>query len=97
MHKRHILHRDLKSDNILYNVDGEIKLADFGCAAQLTQQKGERKTLMGTDHWIAPEVIKTLADAKQTYNIPADVWSFGIFAIEMANREPPFFSLRNPN
>ena len=39
LHKRHILHRDMKSDNILYNEEGDIKLADFGCAAQLTVQK----------------------------------------------------------
>jgi serine/threonine protein kinase len=52
---------------------------------------------MGTDHWIAPEVIMCLADSNRRYNIPADVWSFGIFAIEMANREPPHFNIRNNN
>ena len=52
---------------------------------------------MGTDHWIAPEVIETLVNPNKTYNIPADVWSFGIFAVELANREPPHFRDREPN
>ena len=99
LHARHIIHRDIKSDNILYNTGGDIKLADFGAAVQLTKQHAARQTLMGTDHWIAPEMIQ--ADAvkrkeKDTkYDTKADIWSFGIFAIELALTQPPFYAERD--
>ena len=88
----HIIHRDIKSDNILFNKEGEVKLADFGCSAQLTKDKSSRQTLTGTVHWIAPEMIKGINDGRTNYGCSADVWSFGIFAMELANGEPPFFS-----
>jgi serine/threonine protein kinase len=50
---------------------------------------------MGTDHWIAPEMIRTLNSKDGTYGISVDVWAFGVFCKEVAMREPPFFSLRD--
>ena len=57
LHDRHILHRDIKSDNILVSFDGAIKLADFGYATQLTTQQNSRKSKVGTVCWMAPEII----------------------------------------
>lgn len=52
IHSLHRIHRDIKSDNILLGVDGEIKLADFGYAAQLTQKQQKRNTVVGTPYWM---------------------------------------------
>ena len=60
----------------------------------MTRSLNVRYTFLGTDHWIAPEIIETINDKHKSYGVKADVWSFGIFAFECANREPPFFQLR---
>jgi len=85
MHRLHRIHRDIKSDNILMNMQGEIKLADFGYAAQLTKQKQKRNTIVGTPYWMAPELIRG-----QSYDTKVDVWSTGIMCMEMAEGEPPY-------
>jgi serine/threonine protein kinase len=58
IHTSHKIHRDIKSDNILLNQDGDVKIADFGFAAQLTTRKQKRKTVVGTPYWMAPELIQ---------------------------------------
>lgn len=88
LHKRNIVHRDIKSDNILVNEAGDLKLADFGYAAQLTQEKAKRNSKVGTVCWMAPELIR----GKTSYDIKVDIWSFGIFALELADGEPPYIS-----
>ncbi len=88
LHKRNIVHRDIKSDNILVSENGDLKLADFGYAAQLTQEKSKRSSKVGTVCWMAPELIK----GKTQYDIKVDIWSFGIFALELADGEPPYIS-----
>jgi serine/threonine protein kinase len=90
-----VIHRDIKSDNILFNIEGDVKLADFGCSAQLTKEVSKRQTLTGTVHWTAPEMIKGIMQGRKNYGVSADIWSFGIFAIELANREPPFWSTQS--
>jgi serine/threonine protein kinase len=86
LHSKKIMHRDIKSDNILINSKGDIKLADFGYSAQLTKEKQGRKTRVGTIYWMAPELIK----GKKSYDSKVDIWSFGIFALELADGEPPY-------
>jgi serine/threonine protein kinase len=54
LHQKRQLHRDLKSDNLLLNLDGDIKLADFGFAIQLTKDRLNRKSVVGTPAWMAP-------------------------------------------
>ena len=88
LHNRHIIHRDIKSDNLLFNTKGEVKLADFGYAVQLTEQKAGRKSKVGTVCWMAPELIR----GERQYGTKVDIWSFGIFAMEMADGDPPYIS-----
>lgn len=56
LHARHCIHRDVKSDNVLLNERGDVKLADFGYAAQLNRQRSVRSSVVGTPYWMAPEV-----------------------------------------
>ena len=58
LHEKGIIHRDIKSDNVLYNFEGDIKLSDFGTTCQLTKEKNERNTMIGTPHWKAPEILE---------------------------------------
>jgi serine/threonine protein kinase len=58
IHKRRQVHRDLKSDNILINRNGDIKIADFGYAIQLTKDSQSSREIAGTPAWMAPELIK---------------------------------------
>jgi len=88
MHRKHRLHRDLKSDNILCGFDGSVKIADFGFAAGLTQEQQRRKSAVGTVFWMAPELVSA-EKSGAGYGLLVDVWALGIILLELADGEPP--------
>ncbi|XP_074763776.1 STE20-like serine/threonine-protein kinase isoform X2 [Athene noctua] len=95
LHENKIIHRDLKAGNILFTLDGDIKLADFGVSAKNTRTIQRRDSFIGTPYWMAPEVVMCETSKDRPYDYKADIWSLGITLIEMAQIEPPHHEL-NP-
>uniref|UniRef100_A0A4W3JEJ1 non-specific serine/threonine protein kinase n=1 Tax=Callorhinchus milii TaxID=7868 RepID=A0A4W3JEJ1_CALMI len=89
LHVQHVIHRDIKGQNVLLTENAEVKLVDFGVSAQLDRTMEKRNTFIGTPYWMAPEVIACDENMDSTYDYRSDLWSLGITAIEMAEGAPP--------
>nr|CAB3465743.1 unnamed protein product [Digitaria exilis] len=96
LHEQGRIHRDIKAGNILLDSDGSVKLADFGVSASIYETSPAAPStaalslsLAGTPYWMAPEVIHSHVG----YGIKADIWSFGITALELAHGRPPLSHL----
>lgn len=79
LHQRNLIHRDIKSSNVMVCSNGDIKLVDFGLCNHVSV--GVRKKIVGSPYWIAPEMLR-----KQLYGFPVDIWSLGVVLLEMANK-----------
>eukprot|EP01127_Copromyxa_protea_P005796 TRINITY_DN15652_c0_g1_i1.p1 TRINITY_DN15652_c0_g1~~TRINITY_DN15652_c0_g1_i1.p1 ORF type:complete len:477 (-),score=75.13 TRINITY_DN15652_c0_g1_i1:56-1486(-) len=85
LHEKNVIHRDIKSDNLLICSEGIVKLADFGTAKE---DVGKTLTVIGTPYWMAPEIIE-VSGARPT----SDIWSLGCTIIEMLTCHPPYYEL----
>eukprot|EP01125_Pyxidicula_operculata_P008292 TRINITY_DN2796_c0_g1_i2.p1 TRINITY_DN2796_c0_g1~~TRINITY_DN2796_c0_g1_i2.p1 ORF type:complete len:717 (+),score=144.25 TRINITY_DN2796_c0_g1_i2:48-2198(+) len=85
LHSKRILHRDIKSDNILLNIDGTVKIADLGLAIIVPEDTNQVNGICGSKYWMAPEVI-----TGKPYSFEADIWSLGCVCIEMITCHPPY-------
>ena len=89
IHKVPVIHRDIKAANVLVTATGKVMLCDFGVSALLATTSSKRNTLVGTCHWMAPEVVQTIP----AYDTKADIWSLGIMIYEMVKGTPPHATL----
>eukprot|EP01113_Clastostelium_recurvatum_P031971 TRINITY_DN4054_c0_g1_i6.p1 TRINITY_DN4054_c0_g1~~TRINITY_DN4054_c0_g1_i6.p1 ORF type:complete len:1058 (-),score=272.77 TRINITY_DN4054_c0_g1_i6:126-3251(-) len=98
LHSKRVIHRDIKSNNVLIEVDNnldkitEVRLCDFGVSKVLSENTSAA-TFTGTDLWVAPEVFGVQFSGVKSYDERADIWSYGIVLVEMITQKNPYAGL----
>ncbi|EER97885.1 mitogen-activated protein kinase kinase kinase 5 [Sorghum bicolor] len=95
LHGQKIMHRDIKGANLLVDVQGVVKLADFGMAKHLSTA-APNLSLKGTPYWMAPEMVQATLMKDVGYDLAVDIWSLGCTIIEMFDGKPPWSDLEGP-
>ena len=85
MHSKHILHRDIKSQNVFLTKNNMIKLGDFGISKTLDYTLAKAMTVIGTPYYLSPEIIQSIP-----YSYESDIWSLGVLLYEMCSLKMPF-------
>lgn len=86
LHRRRVIHRDLKLGNLFLDAEVRLKVGDFGLAAQLEHDGEKKRTICGTPNYIAPEIL----DGKHGHSYEVDIWSLGVILYTMTIGRPPF-------
>lgn len=95
-HRANIIHRDVKSGNVLISASGGLEVADFGISTLFEADMpnaAKRTTMIGTPHWMAPEMLNGDVHSRQVaggYDNAVDVWAYGATLVELATGHPPF-------
>lgn len=91
LHEHNVIHRDIRSSNIILTKEGEVKLVDFGLSRMAKNELEKWHTCIGSPSWMAPEVVAAKGNKTDGgYDNRADVWAIGITAIELADGKAPF-------
>eukprot|EP01122_Echinamoeba_exundans_P007998 TRINITY_DN2572_c0_g1_i1.p1 TRINITY_DN2572_c0_g1~~TRINITY_DN2572_c0_g1_i1.p1 ORF type:complete len:846 (+),score=115.32 TRINITY_DN2572_c0_g1_i1:74-2539(+) len=85
LHAAGLAHLDIKSENILLNLTGQVRIADFGLVREADPLQPNLVGMVGTSYWMAPEIIR-----RQPYNQKVDVWALGCVCMELAQGSPPY-------